>query len=97
MKHLIKDAELVSYLEGYLTKDEVKSLKKRIEENGELDMLYHLQLSYDEGMKDYANSLLGEDNFVVDTESTGMKSSETYGIAADKIIPKKMTDCCSNL
>lgn len=40
-------------------------------------------------MKDYANSLLGEDNFVVDTESTGMKSSETYGIAADKIIPKK--------
>lgn len=44
MKHLIKDAELVSYLEGYLTKDEVKSLKKRIEENGELDMLYHLQL-----------------------------------------------------
>jgi len=89
MKHLIKDAELVSYLEGNLTKDEVKSLKKRIEENGELDMLYHLQLSYNEGMKDYANSLLGEDDFMADTKPTGIKSTETYRIAADKIIPKK--------
>lgn len=89
MKHLIKDAELVSYLEGNLTKDEVKSLKKRIEENGELDMLYHLELSYNEGMRDYANRLLGEDDFMIDTESIRVKSSETYKIAADKIIPKK--------
>lgn len=90
MKHLIKDTDLVAYLEGRLNKDEVKSLKKRLEENGELDMLYHLQLSYDNGLKEYANYLIGEDDFVneCDTKASFLLSNN-YRMAADKVFPKK--------
>lgn len=45
MKHIIEDEELMLYLEGRLNKEEVLSLKKRLRENGELDLLYHLRLS----------------------------------------------------
>lgn len=90
MKHLIKDTELIAYLEGNLTKDEVKSLKKRIEENGELDMLYHLQLSYDNGLEEYANCLIGEDDFVSKCDNKeSFHLSSNYRAAADKVFPKK--------
>lgn len=90
MKHLIKDTELVAYLEGNLTKDEVRSLKKRLEENGELDLLYHLQLSNDEGLKEYANYLIGEDDFVIETtDKSSFHLSNEYRMAADKFFPKK--------
>ena len=44
MKHLIKDTELVAYLEGALSKEEVRQLKNKLKDNGELSLLYHLQL-----------------------------------------------------
>lgn len=69
MKHLIKDMEIIDYLEGNLNKDEIKSLKDRMNENGELDLLYHLELSYYETTEEYANFLIGEDDFVTNTES----------------------------
>ena len=39
MKYLIKDTELMAYLEDGLSKEEVRSLKKKMEENGELNLL----------------------------------------------------------
>ena len=71
MKYLIKDTELMAYLEGGLSKEEVRSLKRKMEENGELNILYHLKLSYEEGMKEYADALIGEDDFAVDGETLG--------------------------
>lgn len=90
MKHLIKDTELIAYLEGDLNKDEVKSLKKRLKENGELDMLYHLQLSNDEGLKEYANDLIGEDDFIIEAANKSpFHLSNDYRMVADKFFPKE--------
>ena len=66
MRHLIRDLELVDYLEGNLTKKEIRDLKSRLKENGETDMLYNLQLSYEKGCEEYANELLGQDDFDID-------------------------------
>lgn len=89
MNHLIKDTELVSYLEGSLTKEEVRILKKRLAENEELDLLYHLQLSYDEGMTEYANELIGEDDFETNSsECLVVKLLGSRKMAADKYFPK---------
>lgn len=90
MKYLIKDTELMAYLEGGLSKEEVRSLKRKMEENGELNMLYHLKLSYEEGMKEYADALIGEDDFAVDDDK---KESQGYfddfKCAAKIVSPKK--------
>ena len=45
MKHLIKDEELMDFLDGNLTKDETASLKRRLSENGDLELLNHLRLA----------------------------------------------------
>lgn len=91
MKHLIKDTELIAYLEDTLSKEDIRQLKNKLKDNGELSLLYHLQLSYDEGMKDYAKELIGEDDFYI--ESTPAPSvpisSRDFRMAADKEFPKK--------
>jgi hypothetical protein len=92
MKHLIKDVELVAYLEDMLNKTEIKQLKNKLRENGELELLYHLQMAYDEGMQSYANELLGEDDFVIPNSQIPLNSTvsrEELMIAADKILPPK--------
>ena len=92
MKHLIKDTELVAYLEGTLSKEEVRQLKNKLKDNGELSLLYHLQLSYDEGMKDYAKELIGEDDFHIESNSTpsiNLIFGNEFRIAADKKFPEK--------
>lgn len=88
MKQLIKDVELVSFLEGKMTRDEEKALKLRLKMNGELDLLYHLQLSWEKGMEDYANSLIGDDNFEVDL-SEGIFENDKYVTAAKNKLEKK--------
>lgn len=45
MKHIIKDEELMDYLDGNLNASERASLKRRLKENGELDLLYHAMLA----------------------------------------------------
>ena len=92
MKHLIKDTELVAYLEGTLSKEEVRQLKNKLKDNGELSLLYHLQLSYDEGMKDYAKELIGEDYFHIESNSTpsiNLNFGNEFRMAADKKFPEK--------
>lgn len=92
MKHLIQDVELVAYLEDMLNKTEIKQLKNKLRENGELELLYHLQMAYDEGMQSYANELLGEDDFVIPNSQIPLNSivsREELMIAADKILPPK--------
>lgn len=65
MKHLIRDVELIAYLEGQLSKEEIKQLKQRLVDNNELDLLYHLQLSYNKCMTEYANELIGVDDLII--------------------------------
>jgi len=45
MKHIIKDEELMDYLDGNLGADETASLKRRLKESGELGLLNHLRLA----------------------------------------------------
>lgn len=88
MKHLIKDTELMDYLNGNMKKDDIKSLKKRLEENGELNMLYHLKLAHEIGVKEYADSLIGEDTFTIEQDVVEPSNRHLY-IAANKTPPKK--------
>lgn len=88
MKQLIKDVELVSFLEGKMTNEEEKSLKHRLEMNGELDLLYHLQLSWEKSMEDYTDSLIGEDNFECDI-SEDISNNGNYAIAAKNKFEKR--------
>lgn len=89
MKHLIKDMELVACLEGQLTKDEVKRLKEKLSENGELSLLYHLRSAYDKGLEEYANELIGTDDFSITLLSTNnetpLNTSTEYRMVASKI------------
>ncbi len=89
MKHLIKDLELVAYLDGHLTKAEGKRLKEKLNENGELGLLYHLQLAHDKGLEEYANELIGKDDFFITASSAinekPLDTSTGYRIAANKI------------
>ena len=91
MKHIVRDLELVAYLEGTLSKDEVRQLKERMEENGELDLLYHLQLSYEKGMKEYAAELIGEDECIESGGTFSLRDLERAGIriAADIRFPEE--------
>lgn len=45
MKHIIRDEELMDYLDGSLNTSETANLKKRLKENGELGLLNHLRLA----------------------------------------------------
>lgn len=92
MKHLIRDLELVAYLEGELDKEEVIILKRKLKENGELSMLYHLQLAYDEGMEEYANYLIGKDDFCtqpIKKPFIDLKLDGEYRMVANNKKPEK--------
>lgn len=45
MKHIIRDEELMDYLDGNLSANETADLKKRLVDNGEKSLLYHLRLA----------------------------------------------------
>ena len=45
MKRLISDKELVAYIDGQLSKEEVCSLKARALQNGETHLLLNVQLA----------------------------------------------------
>lgn len=92
MKHLIKDTELIAYLEDTLSKEEVRQLKNKLKDNGELSLLYHLQLSYEAGLESYAEELIGVDNFRVKSRrrspAVNLNFNRQFGIAADKKFPE---------
>lgn len=84
MKHLIRDVELIAYLEGQLSKEEIKQLKQRLVDNNELDLLYHLQLSYNKCMTEYANELIGVDDLTIeDNNKHNIDNMSGLMIAAD--------------
>lgn len=91
MKHLIKDTELVAYLEGTLNKEEIKKLKIKLKENDELSLLYHLELSYENSLENYANELIGKDDFYIETtpEDAELNTSNKFRMAADIFPPTK--------
>lgn len=85
MKHLIKDMELVACLEGQLTKEEVKRLKEKLSENGELSLLYHLQCVYDNGLEEYANELIGEDEYIYQHNDRMDRSFDSIELNSQKL------------
>lgn len=58
MKNIVKDEELTAYLEGRLSRAEILDLKRRLEENGEPDLLHHLLYS-----NTFYSEDLDEDNY----------------------------------
>ena len=63
MKRIISDEELIAYVNGRLTKSENKRIREMAIQNGELDMLLNATLANYESQKEYADLLLGEDEF----------------------------------
>ena len=86
MKHLIKDTTLADYLEGNLNRNERRLLKAQLADNGETEMLYHLQMAYDAGMKRHDDELIGKDLF--DPECMHTAGIHTK-MAADMAQPDK--------
>lgn len=66
MKKLISDKELVAYIDGRLSKEEVCNLEAKAVENGETDLLLHVQLAALACNQELADELLGEDFFMQD-------------------------------
>ena len=92
MKRLISDEELIDYVNGRLTKSENKRIKKMAIENGETDMLLNVTIANYKSQKEYADWLLGEDDFNIEKERGHQKvEPQVSGImmAADKDIEKK--------
>ena len=92
MKRLISDEELIDYVNGRLTKSENKRIKKLAIENGETDMLLNVTIANYKSQKEYADWLLGEDDFEIEKERELQKVEPRisgFMMAADKDIEKK--------
>ena len=92
MKRLISDEELIDYVNGRLTRSENNRIKRMAIENGETDMLLNVTLANYESQKEYADWLLGEDDFDVENDFEEMGSKPLisgFMMAADKDIEKK--------
>lgn len=79
MKQLVSDQELIHYLDGNLSDQEIKTLQARLEEQGEPDLLYHLDLAQEKAMELQAEELFGTDNFEIGQD---MLFQPTYAVAA---------------
>lgn len=77
MKKLISDKELVAYIDGRLSKEEVCNLEAKAVENGETDLLLHVQLAALACNQELADELLGKDLFMQEEEKLN-----TFAIAA---------------
>lgn len=90
MKRIISDRELLSYVNGRMTTDEMRELHKKAIQNGETDLLLHALLVNYESQKEYAAELLGIDDEESDT-IVRMKpiSKVEIGLAADAVDKNK--------
>ena len=92
MKRLISDEELIDYVNGRLTKSENRRIKKMAIENGETDMLLNVTLANYKSQKEYADWLLGEDDFAIEKERVHLEDKPQisgFMMAADKDFEKK--------
>ena len=92
MKRLISDEELIDYVSGRLNKSENKRIKRMAIENGETDMLLNVTLANYKSQKEYADWLLGEDDFDIEKERGHQENkpqASGFMMAADKDIEKK--------
>ena len=64
MKKLISDKELVGYISGQLSSEEIHILHEKVKMNDETDLLLHSQLAFLACNEELANELLGEDDFM---------------------------------
>ena len=85
MRKPVKDIELCRYLEGKMTESESRDLRSRLKENGELGLLYHLEISVEEHMRKLEDEILGPDDLDIVLD----KEEGEYLIAARSNPPKK--------
>lgn len=84
MKRLISDEELIGYVNGTLSRSENKRIREIAIQNGESDILLNATLANYESQKEYADWLLGEDDFVIPPNPNFVSVSREYHLAADK-------------
>lgn len=90
MKRIISDEELIAYVNGRLTKSENKRIREMAIQNGESDMLLNATLAYYESQKEYADMLLGEDEFAYTNNHPTVAPIRTgFLMAADKNFGEK--------
>lgn len=89
MKKLIADEELMAYVSSTMTRDEARNLRQKAINNGESDLLLYATLVNYASHRELADELLGEDDFMVDTQ-TSQRSQEMHPsrMAADKRKPE---------
>lgn len=90
MKRIISDEELIAYVNGRLTKSENKRIREMAIQNGESDMLLNATLANYESQKEYADTLLGVDEFdYTKNHPTVTPISTGFLMAADKDFGEK--------
>lgn len=93
MKRIISDRELLSYVNGRMTTDEMRELHKKAIMNGETDLLLHALLVNYESQKKYAAELLGIDDLEDEESGTIVRmrtiSKDGISVAADAVDKNK--------
>ena len=90
MKRIIADLQLIDYVNGRLNGSETKEIQTMALENGETDVLLNATLANYESQSEYADLLLGEDDFyLLDNSPFIDVSDKELKMAADKNFKKK--------
>ena len=89
MKQIVRDQELMAYLEGTLSGSEISELRTRLADQGEADLLYHLELAQERKIEEEANALFGSDTFHIEQEEVLFQPP--YAVAA-KFSPNILDD-----
>lgn len=86
MKRIIKDEDLVLYVNNNLSGQKKKNLEKQAIQNKESDLLLNCILANYSCQRDYAEELLGVDDFTIDSHQRKFTIEKGFSmpIAADK-------------
>ncbi len=71
MKTLISDKELLAYASGQCCKEETHKIHQKAINNGESDLLLHVQLATLACQEELADELLGVDDFIYENGLQG--------------------------
>lgn len=95
MKHFIKDEELMDFLDGNLSSEATASLKLRLSENGEQDLLSHLRLAHKamlDRLDDEAEDSQNVNTAIIVPIRNGEKTATTILVLDSKRLAAAKTD-----
>lgn len=87
MNNIVKDEELMLYLEGRLNKEEIEDLKRRLAESGESDLLYHLRRNQVEFLEEFDDEKTedGENATVIKIPVQNLRTNQSAVLVLDPI------------